>query len=97
MNNKESTILPIYLPDELGGEIECEIIYHIENDGIGPYEFWGAPGFDRGEDFVQIDDIIPIFVDDNEQQAEILQWIDENFWRLEEELAKKIDISNDER
>jgi hypothetical protein len=24
----------------------------IENDGIGPYEFWGQKRFDRGHDFV---------------------------------------------
>jgi hypothetical protein len=91
MNNKLTTILSISLPEELGGKIDCEIVYHIENDGIGHYEFWGAPGFDRGVDYVAIDDIIPIFAEDEKKQAEILQWIDENFEKLNDELCEQIE------
>lgn len=25
----------------------------IGNSGIGPYEFWGSPGFDKGRDYVE--------------------------------------------
>jgi len=37
-------------------EIEVTLSYYWENDGIGPYEYWGAKGFDRGVDYVVIDD-----------------------------------------
>ena len=33
------------------GTIDIDEI-EFENDGIGPYEFWGAKGFDRGKDYV---------------------------------------------
>jgi len=30
-------------------EVKC----YIGNNGIGPYEFWGAKGFDKGQDYVE--------------------------------------------
>ncbi|MFZ9612564.1 MAG: hypothetical protein ACO29Q_04720 [Crocinitomicaceae bacterium] len=33
-------------------QVECE--YGIENDGIGPYEYWGSKEVDRGSDYVEI-------------------------------------------
>lgn len=30
---------------------------HVENSGIGAYEFWGSPGYDRGEDYLVIDEV----------------------------------------
>lgn len=44
-------------------QIECDVEYHIESTGIGVYEFWGAKGFDEGQDLIEIDDIKPIFTD----------------------------------
>ena len=37
-------------------EIEVTLSYYWENDGIGPYEYWGAKGFDHGHDYVVIED-----------------------------------------
>lgn len=37
-------------------EIEVTLSYYWENDGIGPYEYWGAVGFDKGTDYVVIED-----------------------------------------
>jgi hypothetical protein len=34
-------------------EVDCE--YSIENDGIGPYEYWGSKEVDRGTDYIVID------------------------------------------
>jgi len=34
-------------------QVECE--YGIENDGIGPYEYWGSKEVDRGTDYIVID------------------------------------------
>jgi len=36
--------------------IEVTLSYYWENDGIGPYEYWGSVGFDRGHDYVTIED-----------------------------------------
>jgi hypothetical protein len=87
-SNTATIFIP--LPEELGGEIEAEVSYHIENNGIGAYEFWGAKCFDRGIDYPEIDDIIPIFTEDNDQQAEILQYIDENFSNIAEKVEDKL-------
>jgi len=37
---------------------------HWENSGIGKYEFWGTTGYDRGEDYVVIDRLVPVFTDE---------------------------------
>lgn len=36
--------------------IEVTLSYYWENNGIGPYEYWGSVGFDRGHDYVTIED-----------------------------------------
>jgi len=37
-------------------ELEVTLSYYWENDGIGPYEYWGAVGYDKGTDYVVIED-----------------------------------------
>lgn len=37
-------------------EIQVKLSYYWENDGIGPYEYWGASGYDHGHDYVVIED-----------------------------------------
>ena len=66
----------------LGGEqVECEVIYTLENDGIGSYEFWGMSGFDMGTDYYEIHDIIP---DDKNWN----EYIDENWDEICEQIIK---------
>lgn len=36
--------------------IEVDVEYSWENDGIGAYEYWGAKGYDHGTNYVAIDD-----------------------------------------
>lgn len=36
-------------------EIDVDCDYSIENDGIGPYEYWGFKGVDRGTDYAVIE------------------------------------------
>ena len=43
-------------------DVEVEYDYRIENDGIGAYEFWGARGYDKGTDYVIVEDIRPQFI-----------------------------------
>ena len=70
----------IPLPEELGEEILCNVEYHMENDGIGPYEYWGAKYFDAGEDYIVIDEIKPVWNDQGIQlMADILDYIEKNF------------------
>ena len=53
---------------------------HWENDGIGKYEFWGALCFDKGMDYVVVDDIKPVFTDETpEQIKEIKELIEQNY------------------
>ena len=37
--------------------ITFTIHWSIENDGIGPYEYWGAKGYDKGQDYAVIDSV----------------------------------------
>lgn len=38
----------------LGHYVDFEVeVREISNDGIGSYEFWGAKGFDKGNDYVE--------------------------------------------
>ena len=41
-------------PDDTS--IEVTLSYYWENDGIGPYEYWGSKGYDHGHDYVVIED-----------------------------------------
>lgn len=37
--------------------VDLEIQFSTSMDGIGPYEFWGFKGFDKGNLCIDIDDI----------------------------------------
>ena len=37
-------------------EIDVECNYSIENNGIGPYEYWGFKGVDLGTDYAVIEE-----------------------------------------
>jgi len=56
VNNKiMKTIIFLPLPIELEQEIvKIEVSYDWRNDGIGNYNFWGHPGFDKGENHIHI-------------------------------------------
>jgi len=82
----------VSLPEELGEEIECNVQYHIENDGIGSYEFWGFKGYDAGQDYPEIDSIYPCFEDQYfEETALILEYIDKYYSAFEEEILLALD------
>lgn len=34
-------------------ELEIEFDYSVGNDGIGPYEYWGCKGYDKGTDYIE--------------------------------------------
>ena len=81
----------IELPLELGSEILCDVTYHIENNGIGSYEFWGQCGFDEGSDYAEFDKIEPLWGDETaEEIREIIKYIDENWDTVCEEINEKL-------
>ena len=47
--------LLVYLPSR-DREVEIEVVceYEIDNDGIGPYEYWGQVCYDKGVDHAVI-------------------------------------------
>ena len=47
----------IYVEKNYEHEIECEFSVDIENDGIGPYEYWGFKCYDYGTDYAVLDEI----------------------------------------
>lgn len=47
--------LTVYFEDsDKEVDIEVDIDYAVENNGIGPYEYWGFKGYDKGQDCVNI-------------------------------------------
>ncbi len=47
--------LTIYLEtrdEDIDIDVNCE--YEVENDGIGPYEYWGQVCYDKGTDYAVI-------------------------------------------
>jgi hypothetical protein len=53
----ETTIIQTLniLGEEL--DVEFDVGYYIDNDGIGDYEYWGAKGNDAGSDYPVVEEI----------------------------------------
>jgi len=54
--------------------VEATIGYSFENDGIGSYEYWGAKGFDKGDDYAIAEEVsitAYLLVDNNEVEKVI--------------------------
>lgn len=50
-----NTTIEVYLENRdeyVEIDVDCE--YDVENDGIGPYEYWGHKGYDKGHDYAVI-------------------------------------------
>jgi len=91
MKNLNETV-SISLPEELGEEIECKVEFHIENNGIGSYEYWGFKGYDAGQDYLETDSIKPIYTDQTEEiKASINKYIDDNYDSVCEDTELAID------
>ena len=87
------------LPEELSEEsIEVSVEFHTENDGIGSYEYWGQKCFDAGTNYIEIDDIEPVFTNESEEvKAEILKYIDDKFEECVDQIIDRLDLCDDER
>ena len=74
--------------------IEVTLSYIWENDGIGPYEYWGSVGFDRGNNYVTIEDYS---YDKTGMTDEEIKTIDSMIETMLEEWANSIaEESNDD-
>ena len=52
-------------------QVDIELEIETQNDGIGSYEFWGAPGYDYGKNYNVISNYEIIgMVDENDQSFE---------------------------
>lgn len=54
-------------------EVTCEGSW--QNDGIGPYEYWGFKGVDRGTNYIEIEDVYwdkSDFTEEEQKQIELL-------------------------
>lgn len=87
------------LPEELSEEsIEVEVEFHTENNGIGSYEFWGQKCFDAGVDYLEIDNIEPVFTNESEEvRAEILKYINDKFDECVDQIIDRLDLEDSER
>lgn len=56
----ENFTLEVELPDGDSYkyvEVDVEVDYSVQNNGIGEYEYWGCKGFDRGVDYAEIESV----------------------------------------
>lgn len=81
-------IITIYDSQDLPLEVEVTANVHVENDGIGSYEFWGYKGYDKGVNYIVVDELI---YDKSEYTPEQQQLIDKYFEDNWEELTELFD------
>jgi len=77
-----------FLKEDYTLESKEEVI----NDGIGSYEFWGAPGFDKGESYIS--GVTSLFIDGDDTDDNIKEFIDIYKDEIEEILLPGI-LSNE--
>jgi len=74
------------------GKVSVEAWYHWEHHGIGSYDYWGSICYDPAVPCPEIDDIIPVFDndDDGECRANILKYIIKEYDDCAEQIAMKL-------
>lgn len=83
--------------DENEKTIKAKIDISAYFDGIGPYEYWGSKGYDKGDLCIDINEII---YDKKDLTAEEIEQIEEHFESQEfhaEILRKHLDNQQAER
>ena len=74
---------------------DADIKYTVENNGIGAYEYWGAKGYDEGEDYVIIEENSFISIETNWSQR-LLKKIADDIVFEDEEIIGKISTDYDD-
>ena len=117
MKHDPCTAIPFALAiktlDEIDNELQkklkeviekTEIHTVCENNGIGPYEFWGHKGFDKGNDYLIIDEAdsiaLTVTVEGSINQEETNEDdMDEylNTFMEEDIVTRKVTVGSDER
>jgi hypothetical protein len=92
------TTSTICFPEIGGNDINVRVEYYIDNDGIGSYEYWGQKCFDAGSDYVEVENIDPVFTDEpEERRAEIIEFIKTEFEKCAEQIIGKLELEYRER
>ena len=69
--------------------VKVEYTGRWENDGIGWYDYWGHLQFDKGKDYYLVEEINPIFTDENPDEiTQIVGLIDKHFDEYAEAIAE---------
>ena len=71
-------------------DADLSIQVELENNGIGSYEYWGAPGFDAGSDYMAVEDITwdrTLYTDTENKLIEL--YVECNLKDLEREAVQK--------
>ena len=89
----------ISLPEELGEEIEAKVEYSVQNDSIGSYEYWGFQCYDTQPDYLQLENVTPVFTDEHTPEMRILieEWIEANKDAVYEDAEQQLTFECDDR
>jgi len=71
-------------------DVEVEGTYSLQNDGIGSYEYWGFKGVDEGRDYIEIDVIDVLNIEDGELLSKINRFIDNNWDTYSKQIEEDI-------
>lgn len=66
-----------------------EVDVDLVNNGMGSYEYWGAPGYDAGEDYMEVQDITWDHDDHDDVQNHLIKlYVDINKEDIERKAIK---------
>jgi hypothetical protein len=71
-------------------DVEVEGTYSLQNTGIGSYEYWGFKEFDEGHDYIEIEDIEVLNIEDAELLFRINRFIDNNWDTYSKQIEEDI-------
>jgi hypothetical protein len=75
--------------------VKVTIEYHLENDGVGHYEYWGMTGYDAGNTFIEVDEYhYDKSVFTLEEQLEINPQIDEQLNSIVDNISLDLPADN---
>jgi hypothetical protein len=75
--------------------VKVTIEYHLENDGVGHYEYWGMAGYDAGNTFIEVDEYhYDKSVFTLEEQLEINPQIDEQLNSIVDNISLDLPADN---
>jgi len=73
-----------------GAKTRVAFTYHYEDSSIGSYEFQGQQGFEESVLDMCVEEIIPIFTDETEEQRqEVISFINSHFDGCAQEIKEK--------